>query len=108
MPESKGGIALDLEFLPKADGLFVRFSVGSKEHDQWGRVFQAFKKRIPLDYRIVIAKEPQWIWEVGPLSAPYGEADIELALSEVFGNFYSALVCWRESPTLPGMEFVKQ
>lgn len=108
MAQSKGGIALDLEFLPKDGGLFVRFTVGSKEHYQWQRVFQAFKEGIPLQYRVVIAKEPQWIWEVGPLSAPHREADIESALSEVFENFASLLACWRKSPTLPGMEFAKQ
>lgn len=108
MAKIKGGIALDLEFLPRDSDLFVRFSVGSNEFYQWNRVFQAFKERIPLDFRTVIAKEPQWVWEVGPLSAPYGEADIELALSEIFENFASALACWRESPTLPGMEFVKE
>lgn len=107
MAKVKGGVALDLQFLPRGDGLFVTFSVGSKEHKQWGRVFQAFKERIPLGYRTVLAKEPQWLWEVGPLSAPYDEDNIELALSEIFENFASALACWRESPTLPGMEFVK-
>ena len=104
MAQSAGGIALDLEFLPRGGGLFVRFSVGSKEYDQWGRVFQAFKGSIPLHYRTVIAKEPQWVWEVGPMA----EADIEVALSEVFDNFAFALSCWRESPTLPGFDFVKE
>lgn len=104
MAQIKGGIALGLEFLPRGDGLFVRFSVGSKEHDQWGRVFQAFKGRIPLHHRTVIAKEPEWVWEVGPLA----EANIEPALCQVFENFASALACWRESPTLPGMEFIKE
>lgn len=104
MAQSAGGIALDLEFIPRDGGLFVRFSVGSKEHRLWGRVFEAFKGRIKLHHRTVIAKEPQWVWEVGPM----GEADIEAALSEVFDNFSSALVCWRESPTLPGFDFVKE
>lgn len=104
MAKIKGGIARDLEFIPTGDGFFVRLSVSSKEHHQWGRIFQAFKGRIPLQYRTVIAKEPQWVWEVGPI----GEANIEDALSEVFENFALALACWRESPTLPGMEFVKE
>jgi len=104
MAKSTGGIALDLEFLPRVGGLFVRFSIGSKEHRLWGRVFQAFKGKIKLHHRTVIAKEPQWVWEVGPM----GEGDIEEALSEVFDNFASALACWRDSPTLPGMEFMKE
>lgn len=104
MAKIKGGIALDLQFLPRDDGLFVTFSVGSKEHSTWARVFQAFKERIPLGYRTVLAKEPQWIWEVGPLA----QANIEEALSDIFDNFASALACWRESPTLPGFDFVKE
>jgi len=104
MSAIKGGVALDLQFLPRGDGLFVTFSVGSKKHDQWGRVFQAFKERIPLGYRTVLAKEPQWVWEVGPI----GEANIERALSDVFENFHSSLQCWRDSPTLPGFEHLKK
>lgn len=108
MAKIKDGIALNLQFEPREGGLFVRFSVGSKEHDRWRAIFQAFKERIPLHYRTVVAKEPQWVWEVGPLNAPHGEADIELALSEVFENFVSALGCWRGSPTLPGFDFIKE
>lgn len=104
MNKITGGIALGLEFLPRGEGLFVRFSVASKEFAEWGRIFQAFKERIPLHYRFVVSKDPMWLWEVGPL----GDANIEQALCEVFENFASALVCWRESPTLPGFGFVKE
>ena len=104
MSKIKGGIALDLQFVPRGSGLYVTLSVGSKEPRQWADVWLAFKGRIPLGYRTVLAKEPQWVWQVGPL----GQANIEEALSEVFENFASALACWRESPTLPGFDFVKE
>lgn len=103
MAKIKGGIALALDFLPREGGLFVRFAVGSKEHKEWGRVFEAFRGRIPLHYRMVVSKDPTWLWEVGPLA----EANIEQALSDIFENFASALACWRRSPTLPGFDFVK-
>lgn len=107
MAAIKGGIALDLQFLPRGDGLFVNLSIGSRAHEQWPQVFQTFKECIPLDYRTVLAKEPLWVWEVGPLSALAKDKTIEEHLGAIFENFASALACWRESPTLPGMEFVK-